>query len=152
MKNLLGDQADKFSEDISRGDDLLRSFPAPKPDPDVVKNIKNNIANQLKQNKRRRNVRRSSEVAVAAVLLVAATLSFVFLHQTHNNIPNNGSFANTSEWILYDDTEYSLILSEVESLESNITVIRMDEDNYENDNLIDIEMEMLELESAFLKG
>lgn len=151
LKELLAAEADNVGRELSEGDMLLRKYPAVKPDPVVIEGIKRRISAQLATNKRKRFVRKSSEIAAAAAVLVAGVfLSAVLMQNKQDNAQQ--TYALSSEWNISEDIEYSLIVSEIENIEGRVTAIRLDEDEYGIDEVDEIEMEIMDIEDAFGKG
>lgn len=151
LNKLFGDEASKVREELHKGDELLSGFAAPKPDAVVISHIKLKISAQLRTRKHHRMIRRSCEMAVAAVLVVGVFLGLVLMQNKQDT--SQQTYAAAVEWNITEDNEYSLIVNELENIEGRITTIRLDDDEEDYfDTIADIEMEMLNIEGAFWKG
>jgi len=139
-----GEEAAQMAEDIKAGDSLIEQFDSPLPDAAVVSGIKKQIGTRLWLRKQQRVVRRTSEMAVAAVLAVAVLISMVFMQ---NRQGTGSDLAIYSEWELEmsGDPEYSLLSAKVADIEASLLSIGLDEDNEQESILFDLEMEVLEL-------
>ena len=141
------EEAAQMAEDIAAGDAIIDQFDAPMPDAAVLSGIKKQIASQLWMKKRRRFVRRTSEAAVAAVLVIGVLLGALIMQKG----PEPAMAMNLSIWgeatddMTVSDPEYALLVSELEEIESSLLTIRLDENDSEEDVLYDIEMELLEM-------
>lgn len=147
-------EASQMAGDVAVGDAILDQFDAPKPDAAVLSGIKKQIASRLWMRKRRRFVRRTSEAAVAAVLVVGVILGALIMQKTHEPgvAMNLAIWGEATDDMAVSDPEYALLLGELEEIESSLLMIRLDEDNYEEDMLFDVEMEMLDMDGNFWKG
>ena len=159
LKELLSGLADaeeaaQMAEDIAAGDAIVDRFDSPRPDAAVVSGIKRQVAARLWLSKRRRFVRRTSEAVLAAVLVVGVLFGVMLMQngQEPGVAINLGIWGEASEEKIAGDPEYALLVSEAEEIESSLLMIRLDENNDEEDVLFDIEMEVLEMNGNFWKG
>lgn len=153
---LSDDEAVKTMADIVAGDELIERSASPAPDAAIVRAIKSQVTSRLRLKKRRRFVRRRSEAVAAAVLVIGVLLGLVFMQsQPKNGIALNfdiwgGSTAEAAEI----DSEYAMMVGEIEEIEASLLSIRLDEDDSERNHLlgIEIEIETLGMEGSFWKG
>ena len=146
LTGLVGaEEAAQTAEDIAAGDAIIERFDSPLPDEAVVSAIKKKIGSRLWLKRQQRVVRRTSEMAVAAVLVVAVLIAAVFIQNRQENgiviVPTYIEW----EQDMSGDPEYSLLSAQVAEIESSILSIGLDEDNEQRDVLFDLEIEVLEL-------
>jgi hypothetical protein len=154
LSGLVGaEEAAQMAEDIAAGDAIIEQFDSPVPDAAVVSGIKKQIGSRLWLKKRRRAVRRTSETAVAAVLVVAVLISAVFIQNRQKPIVAYET-PIYSEWEqeISGDPEYALLVAQVEDIEASLLSISLDEDDEQDDILFDVEMEILEMEGNIWEG
>ena len=87
LSGLVGaEEAAQTAEDIAAGDAIIERFDSPLPDEAVVSAIKKKIGSRLWLKRQQRVVRRTSEMAVAAVLVVAVLIAAVFIQNRQENL------------------------------------------------------------------
>ena len=159
LKELLSElfdvtEAAEAMSDINAGDAIIAGSPSPMPDEAIVRGIKKQVRNRLWLSKRRRFVRRTSEAAVAAVLVIGVLIGLVITQSRHDSSAalNLNIWGEATLEVIETDPEYVLLIGEIEEIEASLLTIRLDEDSVENDDLFEIEMEMLEMEGNFWEG
>jgi hypothetical protein len=149
LSGLVGaEEAAQTAEDIAAGDAIIERFDSPLPDEAVVSAIKKKIGSRLWLKRQQRVVRRTSEMAVAAVLVVAVLIAAVFIQKRQERgIVYGPERPVYREWEqdMSNADEYSLLSAQVAEIESSILSIGLDEDNEQRDVLFDLEIEVLEL-------
>jgi hypothetical protein len=146
LSGLVGaEEAAQMEKDIAAGDAIIDRFDSPVPDEAVVSSIKKQIGSRLWLKKRQRAIRRTSEMAVAAVLVVAVLISAVFMQ---NRTKLGIVYAPDASYMSNDgigDSEYALIAAQVADIEASLLSMSFDEDNEQEYALFDMEMEALEM-------
>ncbi len=87
-------QANEAADDIGRGDDLLRRWPAPEPSDELLTQIKGQMADRLVRSGRR-HVRwfASRAAGIAAALVIVASV-WTGLNREHGSVPKDRVFAS----------------------------------------------------------
>jgi len=129
------EQAQKYVEDIEKGEQILRDYPAPEPDDMLIANIKANVSLSA-LSRRKSHVRKIifEAVSVAAALIIITVISLSpFNENPIENVPDQYAslfpWENTSadtESMLQDIQQISQILtpaSSEESIDNNITLM-----------------------------
>jgi len=154
------EQAESCVEDIQKAEQILREHPAPEPDDMLIANIKAEIAMHLQASRAHRFRRIIYEVvgAAAAILIVVA----VSLQLFEKDTPRPGevvyaSLIPTAEWdsddIAADDENLAVFTAQIEQIEDEVQALQSGEDTGNGDStLVELEMELIEINSDFWKG
>jgi hypothetical protein len=144
-------------QDIEKGDQLLRNFPAPQPGPDVVAAVKARVAAAVRQRHRitlQRRIWAAAGVAAAIMLVSVAALKLFEQKPTEPTPAHYAVVIPDRVWEGSDITsDISVLSAELESLEKEITSTSVDEIG-DNSNLSvgDLEMELIETGGNLWKG
>ena len=165
LKELFGrfmgrEEATRAAEDISKGEQILRNFPAPAPDEETISRVKAEIAHALVYRRIQAIKRLSLRVAaVAAVVAIAAVVSLTMFEKKE---PEKEKVAMTamipaisweSDTLAEDDAEIATLIGEIDQIESEMIAMELGENggNGQTDST-DLEMELVEINSDFWKG
>ncbi len=154
------EQAERCVEDIQKAERIFREHPAPEPDDMLIANIKAEIALRLPAARAHRVRRIIYEVvgAAAAILIVAALSLQLF----EKDVPQNGEFVYaslipTAIWesddIAADDEDLAVFTAQIEQIEDEVLALQSGEEVGNGDStLVELEMELIEINSDFWKG
>lgn len=158
-KFLDSEQAERNAEDIRKGEEILREHAAPKPDDEVIADIKAEIARELLGRERRVSKQVVYKVAaVAAAFVILATVSVKLFEKggeqqkvaTASMLP---SVLWDSEDIAADDVDLAILTAEIEEIESEALALELGENGGNGlAELAELEMELMEIDSDFWKG
>lgn len=151
-------QVPEIAEDIRRGDQLIASFPAPKPDPAAIKAVKAKITTEIS---RRKNTRFSKISYRGALVAVLAVLAFAGIRTiVHQGTAPDLSTERELSFFWGDaasaatlDPRLALLNDQLDEIENTIASIAVEET--ENDSVIaidDLEMEIMEISVSIWKG
>lgn len=154
------EQAENCVEDIQKAEQIIREHPAPGPDDMLIANIKAEIAMRLPAARAHRFRRIIYQVAaVAAVILIVAAVS---LQLFEKDAPKPGevfytSLIPTAIWesndIAADDEDLAVFTAQIEQIEDEVQALQSGEDTGNGDStLVELEMELIEINSDFWKG
>ncbi len=152
-------QANEAADDIGRGDDLLRRWPAPEPSDELLAQIKGQMAARLVRSGRR-HVRwfASRAAGIAAALVIVASV-WTGLNREHGSVPKDRVFASlipTAIWesddIAADDLNLASFTAELERIESELNSLLLDDGGSDELVLNEAEIELMNLQSEFWKG
>lgn len=154
------EQVESCVEDIQKAEQIFREHPAPEPDDMLIANIKAEIAMRLPAARAHRFRRIFYEVAgVAAAILIVAAVS---LQLFQKNPPGPGevvyaSLIPTAIWvsdnIAIDDEDLAFFTAQIEQIEDEVQALQSGEDTSNGDStLVELEMELIEINSDFWKG
>lgn len=151
------EQAEDAVEDIERGEELLRRWPAPGPSGELLAQIKGEMAGRLVR-RGRRHVRwfASRAAAIAAAFVIVASV-WTGLHRTSGpGVAIAGSLIPSAIWesdnIAVDDLRLATFTAEVERIENELRSLGLDEDGSDKSVLDEAEMELMDLKGEFWKG
>lgn len=154
------EQAESCVEDIQKAERIFREHPAPEPDDMLIANIKAEIAMRLQAARAHRFKRIIYEiVGAAAVILFVASIS---LQLFEKDVPGPGevvyaSLIPTAIWesddIAADDEDLAVYTAQIEQIEDEVLTLQSDQDTGNGDStIVELEMELIEINSDFWKG
>jgi hypothetical protein len=154
------EQAEKHVEDIQKGEQILRDYPAPAPDDMLIANIKAEIAMRLPARKAyvfRRKVYKAAAVAAAVVILAVVSAR---LFEKSDVVPQRVVYASLIPRVIWegddiaaDDVDLAIFTAEVEQIQDEISALQFGEDGGNGDSTFaELEMELIEISSDFWKG
>ena len=154
------EQAESCIEDIQKAEQIFCEHPAPEPDDMLIANIKAEIAMRLPAARAHRFRRIIYEVAgIAAAILIVAAVS---LQLFEKDVPQNGEFVYaslipTAIWesndIAADDEDLAVFTAQIEQIEDEVLALQSGEETGNDDStLVELEMELIEINSDFWKG
>ncbi len=160
LKRLYGDGAKEVADDITQGEQILREYPDPKPDEEIIILLKAKVAKAVAAN-RERALRRTyyGVAAFAAAVIVIAFVSVQLLErkpvesvQIATAVKVTESVSQNDEFF-YGDEEMATLSAEVEQVGDEITALDFGIASEELDSdWIDAEMGLIDIESDFWKG
>ena len=149
-------KAKQAAEDIKAGEKILRDYPAPKFDEESKVLLKIKVAKALEA-KRARNLRYSyfKAAAIAAGFLVVGTLSVLFMQ--NKPMPQVAqiisSISGGTDIFNDNDAEIDTLNSEIEQFKNELATVQWESGSGSQDNeLNELEMELIEINSDFWKG
>ena len=141
-------------EDFARAEELFEANPVPMPDAKLVADIKANVGAALAAKKTfRRAVYKV--MSVAAAIFITAIISVVLFetkadHYAASIMP---AMIWESDDLGVDDAEMVTLSAEIEELESEAMALQLAENGVNGyDAAMELEMELIEIESDFWKG
>lgn len=152
-------EAEQAVEDIRKGEQIIRDYPGPEPDGELITNVKVRVARAVLRKKANIGKRIAYRVAVAAAVVLLAAIG-VRLFEIDGGKTERVITASIipaeiweSEDIAADDAELATLTAEIEQIESEITAVQLGETNGNGgDSLTELEMELIEINSSFWKG
>lgn len=153
------EQANEALKDVAQGERILREYPAPEPDKELIADIQSKAAARLLPG--RASVFRvvaGRAIAVAAVIIILAAVS-VRLFEIGGGQSGSAAYASimpTALWesdnIAADDTDLAVLNVEVEQIENELRTLLLGENgaNGERD-VMKLEIEFIEIEVHFWK-
>jgi hypothetical protein len=151
------DMAGQAAQDIEKGDQLLRNFPAPQPADNVIAGIKLQMATAVRRRHRvaiQHRIWATVGVAAAIVLVSVASLKLFEQKPAEQTPAHYAVVIPDRVWDGSDITsDISVLSAELDSLEKEITSTSVDEVG-DNSNLSvgDLEMELIETGGNLWKG
>jgi hypothetical protein len=153
-------QVEKCLEDVRKGEQILREYPAPEPDEMLIANIKAEIAMCLSARKAGVFSGVGYKVATAAAAIIILAALAMSLFEKVNVESSKVSYASiipAAVWegddIAVDDTDLAKYTVEIEQIENELTALQSDEEDLDSDSTItEMEMELMEINSEFWKG
>ncbi len=156
------EEANQAAEDISKGEKLLRNFPAPSPDIETLERVKAEITHALVY-RRVQSIKRLSlrAVAVAAMVAIAAIVIVTMFEkkkpEKERVVVTTAAITPAISWesdtLAEDDAQIATLISEIDQIESEMIAMELGENegNGQTDST-DLEMELVEINSDFWKG
>ena len=150
------EEVGQVEEDIREVEQILSENSAPKPDEELVSDIKAQVAAVLLHRAAfRQTVYKVA--AVAAMFLILAGVSVKLFEQQASKRIQYASIMPAVLWesdnIAADDTDLAVLNAEMEQIESEAIALRLDEKNGNGEaGLDELETELVEIDSDFWKG
>ena len=152
-------QAEGSVEDIREGDEILFEHAAPEPDKELIADIKAKIARAVLRRRAGGFKRRAYKIAsVAAVFIVLAAIGVkLFESGSRSERFVTASIIPRAIWdsnnIVTDDEDLATLTAEIEQIEGELLALQLGENgrNVYGD-LVELEMELIEIDSDFWKG
>jgi len=154
------EQAENRIEDIQKAEQILREHPAPEPDDMLIANIKAEITMRL-QAKRAHRIRRIfyEVVGAAAAIIFVTALSLQLLEQDapkHREV-TYASLIPAAIWesddITTADEDLAVFKAQIEQIEDEVLALQSGEKDVNGDStLVELELELIEINSDFWKG
>jgi len=151
------EHAGEAVDDIERGEDVLRRWPAPEPSGELLAQIKSDIAGRLVRSGRR-HVRwfASRVAAIAAAFVIIASVWTGLQKDGVTGVASAGSLIPTAIWesdnIAVDDLRLATFTAEVEWIENELKSLLLDESGSDKSVLDEAEIELMDLQGEFWKG
>jgi len=155
------EQAKSYVEDIQKAEQIFREHPAPEPDDMLIANIKAEIAMRLQAARAHRFRRIIYEVAsIAAAIIIVAAVSLQLFDEKDASRPGevvHASLIPTAIWesddIATDDEDLAVYTAQIEQIEDEVQTLQSDGDTGNGESsLVELEMELIEINSNFWKG
>jgi len=155
------EQAKQMADEIKKGQQILYANPAPQPADSLIADIKSQIAARLpRQKAAARRLVFAGAAAVAAVFVAIAWVGVKLVGRAElGQQPERPIIAMISQeiWqsgnVADDDPDLAILSAEIEEIPIRLLAIRSGEQaNGNGSALVEIEMELIEIESNFWKG
>ncbi len=153
-------QAEQAVEDLRESQRILSEHPAPEPDGRLIADIKAEIEGALLRRKANvfRKIAYKAAVAAAAVIILAVI--GVELYEKGGGEAKKVITASIipeaiweSDDVSADDADLAILAAEIEQIEGEALAVQLGEnDGNGNRNLLELEMELIEINSDFWKG
>ncbi len=154
-------QARRAVEDVQKAEQILREHPAPKPDKELIADIKVKIARALPRRKVNAFRRIAYKIAaVAAALILITAISVKLFEKSSGESGKKIATTSTMPEIIWEsddtaanDANLATLTAEVEQIESEILALQLGENNGNGYKAVtELEMELIEINSDFWKG
>jgi len=154
------EQAEQAVEDIHKAEQILREYPSPEPDDQLIANIKTDIAATLQHKKTGFPIKAVYKAAAVAAVLVLAAIIGVNLFQKDHSEPERlakASIIPTAIWESYDiaadDADLATLTAEIEQVEGDVLSTQLGENSSNGlGESTELETELIEINSDFWKG
>lgn len=161
-KFLNREQAKQAAEDIQKDELILHEHTAPKPDGELIANIKAEITASLlrkKENSLRKTIYQTVAVAAAFIILAIISVKLFETERVQHEKPVSKSIMPTAVWeserLADDSAESAVLVAEVEQIESDLLAMQLGKNGSNGREAItelEIETELMETNSDFWKG
>jgi hypothetical protein len=154
------EKAKEASEDIEKGEQILRKNPAPEPDEEIILVVKSKAAGVILE-KKAKNFRRTvyKTAAIAAAIIVITAVSVKMLEKEIASPEGVAPIAETTTTIqktndiFGDDAEIETLAAEVEQIQNELLALQLGSTNGNGENdIIEVEMNLMDIGSDFWKG
>ena len=149
-------QAKEAAEDIERGEQLLRRWPAPEPRAELLALIKAEMGARLAHRRSHRLRWFASRAAGIAAAIVIAASVWTGVNRDAGPGVMGASLIPTAIWegenIEVDDLRLASLNAEVEGIENEVRALQQDESRSSESAVDEVEMELLEIDGEFWKG
>jgi hypothetical protein len=154
------EQAEQSVEDVRKGEQILRSFSAPKPDGELIADIKAEITVRLlhkKENAFRRAIYKTMAVAAGFIILAVVSVKLFKTEKVQPGVPVSSSIMPKSVWesecLADDGVDSAALVAEVEQIESDLLAVQLGENGSSGyESVTELETELIEINSDFWKG
>jgi hypothetical protein len=146
-------EAEKMTEDISRGEEILRRHPVPPPADALIADIKAKVS-QAALRQRKINLYRKLAyrmVAAAAVIIVLVSITAKLAEKTQ---PAKPVTTSASSKMIWDDKDLTTLTTEIEQAEEDMFALQTGQNSngYKETELTELEINVTEISSNFWKG
>jgi len=156
---LSAEQADEAVKDVVEGERILREYPAPEPDKELIADIQSKVAARLLRRRVdvfRKVARRA--VAIAAAIIILAVVS-VRLFEIGGDRSGGVAYASAipralweSDDIAADDMELAVFTAEVRQIEAEVLTLQLGENGRNGERVVvELEIRFVEIQSDFWK-
>jgi hypothetical protein len=153
-------QAKDAAEDIRAGDRVFAENPAPPPEPALIAKINTAISTTLQINRSiafRRRIYKMTAVAAAFIIFASLSVRIFEPPAIHQGGAAYAAIIPAAVWegddIIADDAELATISAAMDQIEGEMLAVQDGEGGFEGyDELLDLESELIDIESDFWKG
>jgi len=148
-------EAEQAVEEIRAGDEMLRHYPAPEPDDEMILGLKLQIVTRLSG--RRRNVHRLYRLAASIAAIIVLALIALHNQALHSDSGlSHAALVPTFIWesddISTDDVDLAYFNAEIEQIEAQVRALETGESQDDGVRAMDeVEMELVRINAAFWK-
>lgn len=153
------EEAERAVEDFQKAEGILREYPAPEPNPELVAAINSKIAEALRLRKEHTFRRIAYKMApVAAVFIVLAAVGVRMLKEGSGPVELvQGPMITRDVWesdnIAADDRNLAVLTAEIDELEGEVLTLELGENGANGRSAVtELEMELIEINSDFWEG
>lgn len=146
-------EAERMTEDIRVGEEILRRHPASQPSDALIADIKAKVS-QAALRQRKINLYRKLAYRMVAAAAVIIVLVSITTKLTEKNQPEKPVTASASPKMIWDDTDLTTLNTEIEQAEDDVFALRTDQNGngYKETELTELEINITEISSNFWKG
>jgi len=149
-------QAKEAAEDIERGEQLLRRWPAPEPRAELLALIKAEMGTRLAHRRSHRlRLFASRAAGIAAAIVIAASV-WTGVNRDAGPRAIVASLIPTAIWegenIVLDDLGLASLSAEVDGIENEVRALQENGSRSSESTVDEVEMELLEIDGEFWKG
>ena len=151
------ERAQEAVDDIERGDDILRRWPAPEPSDELLAQIKERTAARLVHSGHRHLRWFASRAAgIAAAFVIIASVWTGLQRNAGPGVASAASLIPTAIWesnnIAADDLRLASFTAEVERIENELKTLLLDESGNDEAAITEAEIELMDIQGEFWKG
>ena len=153
------DKAGQAAEDIERGDELLRTHPAPQPDENTVAGIKVMVSAAVSRRHRITLERRIFAVAAAAAIVAvsAVVIKYFYGQPGEKTTVRYAAVISDRIWessdITTDDADIAVLTADISTIENELYGVELSESGISGSvDADDLEMELIGIGGDFWKG
>ena len=150
-------EAEAAAEDVRAAERMLETWPAPKPDTELIAYINTEMA--ARQRRKRRFAHLSRALAAAAAVIIIAAIALLGRGPASRPTApmSYASIIPTSVWesedVNAEDAELMYFQSEIRRIEAQMEALESGGDDIgPADDVEEIEMELMQIETEFWKG
>jgi len=159
-KFMNAEEAGQTAQDIVSGDELLRAFPAPQPDEDVVAGLKAEVAAVVRRRHRitlQHRILSAVAVAAAIVVVSAAALKYFDRQPSGQSQVRIAAVIPDKIWessdITTDDADIAVLAAEISTIENELYGVDLSDSGTNGSAAVDdLEMELIGISGDFWKG
>lgn len=159
-KFLNSKQTEEAVEDVYEAEQILSKHPAPEPDKELIADIKVEIAKTLRRRRAdvfRRTAYKAAVAAAVVIVLSAIGVKLFEKGESESERVITASIIPNSVWesddIATDDADLAILTAEIEEIEDEMLALQLGENGSNgNYNLLELEIELIEIDSDFWKG
>ena len=146
-------EAEKMTEDICRGEEILKSHPAPRPADALIADIKAKIS-QAALRRRKINLYRKLAYRMVAAAAVIIVLVSITTKLAEKNKPEKSVTASAGSKMIWDDKDLTTLTTEIEQAEEDVLALQTGQNGngYKETELTELEINVTEISSNFWKG
>lgn len=145
-------EADEATEQVRRGEQLLRENAAPQPRPELLAQIKAQVGSALAARKSQGPMRIAYKVAAAAAVVVTLSAISIWL------VGDNGAREKLPEipWgqnLAAEDADLATLSAEIEQIEGEFVALQLGENGTNGHiDVAELELELMDINGDFWKG
>ena len=156
---LSAEQANEAVKDVVQGERILREYPAPEPDKELIADIQSKAAARLLPRRAdvfRKLARRAVAVAAAIIILAAVSVRLFEIGGGRSGGPEYAGLIPKALWesddIAADDMDLAVFAAEVKQIEGEILILQLGKNGRNGEMVVaELEIKFAEIQSDFWK-